>query len=318
MADGDPAAVQAAGPRRDQRVAALLRHRASSTSIPALRARRSSARADRLGAIDVDRVGPVVRWARGSAATATATRSSPPTCCASPSPARPTSRSATTCGRCSALVGASCRCRRASITPTPALLGLAEASGDDSPFRADEPYRRALRGMHARLHALRRRSCSTTVPGPPPHAALPARTRSLDELIADLDVVIDSLRVARCRRARRRVGRRRCGAPSPCSARHLCGLDLRQNSDVHELVVAELLAVAGVDGRLPARSTRPSGSTLLAARAGSARGRCARPGRRYGELTSSRAGRARRGGRGRRAATARGSSRTTSSRRPSR
>ena len=40
------------------------------------------------------------------------------------------------------------------VTPTPALEALADASGDDSPFRADEPYRRALRGMYARLYAL--------------------------------------------------------------------------------------------------------------------------------------------------------------------
>ena len=39
------------------------------------------------------------------------------------------------------------------VTPTAALDALAEASGDDSPFRADEPYRRALRGMHDRMVA---------------------------------------------------------------------------------------------------------------------------------------------------------------------
>ena len=33
------------------------------------------------------------------------------------------------------------------------LLDLAAASGDDSPFRIDEPYRRALRGIHGRLYA---------------------------------------------------------------------------------------------------------------------------------------------------------------------
>ena len=39
------------------------------------------------------------------------------------------------------------------VTPTPELLALAEESCDASPFRADEPYRRALRGMYARLFA---------------------------------------------------------------------------------------------------------------------------------------------------------------------
>ncbi len=41
------------------------------------------------------------------------------------------------------------------ITPTPALYSLAEASRDDLPFRADEPYRRALTGIAARLAATR-------------------------------------------------------------------------------------------------------------------------------------------------------------------
>ena len=38
------------------------------------------------------------------------------------------------------------------VTPTAALSALAATSGDESPFRADEPYRRALRGMRSRLH----------------------------------------------------------------------------------------------------------------------------------------------------------------------
>ncbi len=55
------------------------------------------------------------------------------------------------------------------VTPSDAVLALAAASGDDSPFRADEPYRRALRGMHARLHAFARAVLApdVDVPGPP-------------------------------------------------------------------------------------------------------------------------------------------------------
>jgi len=132
------------------------------------------------------------------------------------------------------------------ITPTPALAELAEASADDSPFRADEPYRRALRGMHARVWSLAA-DVLDEVPGPPPHTALPPYTGP-DELIADLGVVADSLAshgagelgAARVIPLRRAVGVFRT---------HLCGLDLRQNSDVHEQVVAELLRVAGVTDR---------------------------------------------------------------------
>ena len=132
------------------------------------------------------------------------------------------------------------------ITPTPALAELADASADDSPFRADEPYRRALRGMHARLWSLAAEVLDE-VPGPAPHAPLPPYTGP-DELIADLGVVADSLAshgagelaAARVVPLRRGVGVFRT---------HLCGLDLRQNSEIHEQVVAELLRVAGVTDR---------------------------------------------------------------------
>ncbi|HZB21575.1 MAG TPA: phosphoenolpyruvate carboxylase, partial [Blastococcus sp.] len=78
------------------------------------------------------------------------------------------------------------------VTPTPELYHLAEASRDDSPFRADEPYRRALIGIYSRLagtaHAVLGR-----VPAPAPeHPLLPYD--SPDELCADLDVIETSLR----------------------------------------------------------------------------------------------------------------------------
>ncbi len=127
-------------------------------------------------------------------------------------------------------------------TPTPELLALAGASRDDSPFRIDEPYRQALRGMHARLYAFAA-SVIDVVDVPPPHAPLPAYA-SIDDLRGDLDVVIVSLRshgaaaladqlVLPVRRAVTAFGG------------HLCSLDMRQNSAVHEVVVAELLAAAG-------------------------------------------------------------------------
>ena len=128
------------------------------------------------------------------------------------------------------------------VTTTPQLDALAEASLDDSPFRADEPYRRALRGMHARLHA-RAVAVLGVVDGPAPHASL-TPYESVDELVADLDVVAGSLRshgagdladrfVVPVRRSVFTFGW------------HLCGLDMRQNSAVHETVVADLLAAAG-------------------------------------------------------------------------
>jgi phosphoenolpyruvate carboxylase len=129
------------------------------------------------------------------------------------------------------------------IEVTPELQRLADASLDESPFRADEPYRRALRGMYARTWYMAHQVLDV-VPGMVPHAALPPYD-SADELVADLDVVIASLLThGSAELAERRVD------PVRRSVRifgtHLCGLDMRQNSQVHDRVVAELFAVAGV------------------------------------------------------------------------
>lgn len=129
------------------------------------------------------------------------------------------------------------------VRPTDAVLALADSSGDDSAFRADEPYRRALRGMYARLAATALLLVGE-VPGPLPHAAL-APYAHPDQLIADLDDVIDSLHShgAGLLAATRVVPVRRDVA---LFGFHLCTLDLRQNSSVHDVVVAELLASARV------------------------------------------------------------------------
>jgi len=129
------------------------------------------------------------------------------------------------------------------ITPQAAVLALADASGDDSPFRADEPYRRALRGMHARLAATARRTLGY-VPGNVEVRDAMAY-ESPDALARDLITIAESLRSH--------------GAGALAAARvepvrtavevfgfHLCTLDLRQNSDVHVEVVDELLRCAGV------------------------------------------------------------------------
>jgi phosphoenolpyruvate carboxylase len=129
------------------------------------------------------------------------------------------------------------------VTPTPQLYHLADASRDDSPFRADEPYRRALIGIYARVAATAHRVLGR-VPAPAPeHPLLPYD--SPDELRADLDVIETSLRghgagaLADDRLLRLREAVEVFGF-------HLCGLDMRQNSAVHEEVLGELLAWAGV------------------------------------------------------------------------
>ncbi|RZU34402.1 phosphoenolpyruvate carboxylase [Blastococcus saxobsidens] len=130
------------------------------------------------------------------------------------------------------------------VTPTPQLYALADASRDDSPFRADEPYRRALTGISARLAATAARVLGSVPGGAQPVPGLPPYEEP-DELRADLDVVDASLRshgagsLADDRLLRLREAVEVFGF-------HLCGLDLRQNSSVHEQVVGELLAWAGV------------------------------------------------------------------------
>jgi phosphoenolpyruvate carboxylase len=156
------------------------------------------------------------------------------------------------------------------VQTTAELNALAEASGDDSPFRADEPYRRALRGMHARLYAYATKTLEGldqfNLPKP---AVSRIRYVDLSELLADLDVVAASLRshgssaladmrVTPVRRAIEIFGA------------HLCGLDMRQNSAIHEVVVAELLRVGGVcDNYLELDES--SRITLLTAEAATAR-----------------------------------------------
>ncbi|NKS01700.1 phosphoenolpyruvate carboxylase [Rhodococcus hoagii] len=129
------------------------------------------------------------------------------------------------------------------VTVTPELNRLADESGDESAFRADEPYRRAVRGLRARLTGTAARilghPAAHAVAGELPDYRDPA------ELLADLEIIDTSLRshgdgtVADDRLAQLRNSVEVYGF-------HLCGLDMRQNSEVHETVVAELLAWSGV------------------------------------------------------------------------
>ncbi len=127
------------------------------------------------------------------------------------------------------------------ITVTAELTAL--AGGCDEQARADEPYRRALRVIRARLTA----TAAEILDRRPQHE-LDLGLQAYGgpgELRADLDVIDASLRthgaglLADDRLARLRESVHVFGF-------HLSGLDMRQNSDVHEEVVGELLAWAGV------------------------------------------------------------------------
>ncbi|MEK8048972.1 phosphoenolpyruvate carboxylase [Ideonella sp. DXS22W] len=124
---------------------------------------------------------------------------------------------------------------------TPEMKALAEASPDANPHREDEPYRRALIGIYARLaaslHALTgTEALRHAVPPQNPYAGP-------DEFLADLRVIEASLKA---HHAQALVAPRL--APLMRAVQvfgfHLATLDLRQSSDKHEAVLAELLATA--------------------------------------------------------------------------
>lgn len=126
---------------------------------------------------------------------------------------------------------------------SPELAALAAASGDRSPHRADEPYRRALSEIYARLAATH--PVLTGLPAPRAAAFAaepydgPAAFREdlavlRDSLIAHHGAVFADDRLTRLITAADVFGF------------HMATVDLRQNADVHERVVADLLRVAGV------------------------------------------------------------------------
>jgi len=129
------------------------------------------------------------------------------------------------------------------VVPTDALYALADVAQDDSPFRADEPYRRAIRGIYRRLAGTALRVLGS-VPGDEPDVVLTPYALP-EDLLADLATVDASLRshgagaLADDRLARLRDAVEVFGF-------HLSGLDMRQNSSVHADVLGELLAWAGV------------------------------------------------------------------------
>ncbi|MEP7181044.1 MAG: phosphoenolpyruvate carboxylase [Betaproteobacteria bacterium] len=129
------------------------------------------------------------------------------------------------------------------VRPTPGLLALAAVAHDENPHRADEPYRQALIGIYARVAATAR-ALAGYVPPRAPHGELPPYAAPA-ELVADLKTIAASL-------ATHGAALLGAGRLLPLIRAvevfgfYLAVLDLRQNADVHEGVVGELLARAGV------------------------------------------------------------------------
>ncbi|WP_343583346.1 phosphoenolpyruvate carboxylase [Herbaspirillum sp.] len=146
------------------------------------------------------------------------------------------------------------------VDASPELLALASASPDHSDHRADEPYRRALIGIYARLAATARSLGAANILRQEVGAAAPYGAPA--ECVAELDVLVASLqanhgaalvkpRLAGLKRAVEIFGF------------HLATLDMRQSSDIHERVLAELFAKAQVESGYAALTEERKVALLL-------------------------------------------------------
>jgi phosphoenolpyruvate carboxylase len=128
------------------------------------------------------------------------------------------------------------------VQPSAALLALATSAEDNSPHRQDEPYRQALSGVYARLAATAAARTGMAVSPEPHRAAAPYADEAA--LAADLETIAASL-AGHGAAALAAVRLRPLQRALQVFGFRLAALDLRQNADVHETVVAELLAAVG-------------------------------------------------------------------------
>lgn len=130
------------------------------------------------------------------------------------------------------------------VNITPEMQALADASPDHNVHRSDEPYRRALTGVYARLAATLKQLTGGEAAR---HAVAPQNAyASAQEFLTDLQIIDDSL------------SRYHGDALAPQRLRpliravqvfgfYLATVDLRQSSDKYEEVVCELMAAAKVE-----------------------------------------------------------------------
>jgi phosphoenolpyruvate carboxylase len=142
-----------------------------------------------------------------------------------------------------------------------AMLALAERSPDHNQHRQDEPYRRALIGIYSRLAATLEALTGTEALR---HAVAPQNAYgTAEEFLGDLQVIEASLAT---HHAQALVGPRL--APLKRAVQvfgfHLATLDLRQSSDKHEAVVAELLRTARIEADYSALPEAARRERLLA------------------------------------------------------
>ena len=134
------------------------------------------------------------------------------------------------------------------------------APADISVHQGDEPYRRALTACYARMAATRMALLGRGPSRPARYAA--ESYAAPEDFAADLDIIAASLRDngdadladGRLQNLREAVA---------AFGFHLATMDVRQNSDVHERAVAELLAVAGASAEYLALDEAARAKLLL-------------------------------------------------------
>jgi phosphoenolpyruvate carboxylase len=143
---------------------------------------------------------------------------------------------------------------------SPDMQALANRSPDTNEHRQDEPYRRALTGMYARLAATLK---SLTGGDAARHAVAPQNPYlSAQEFLADLRVIEASLKT---HHGTALVAHRLHPLLRAVDVFgfHLATVDLRQSSDKHEEVVAELLRTARIEADYSALQESAKRSLLV-------------------------------------------------------
>ncbi|MFP8777038.1 phosphoenolpyruvate carboxylase [Hydrogenophaga sp. RWCD_12] len=158
------------------------------------------------------------------------------------------------------LLGAELSVSAMLASVSPEMQALAGRSPDKNAHRQDEPYRRALTGMYARLAATLK---ELTGGDAARHAVAPQDPyRSADELLADLQTIEASL-LSHHGEALARGRLRPLMRAVEVFGFHLATVDLRQSSDKHEEVIAELLATARVEADYSALDEMAKREVLL-------------------------------------------------------
>lgn len=130
------------------------------------------------------------------------------------------------------------------VTPTAGLVALAAAAANPEARLRDEPYRTAISGIYARMCTTARALADVAPPRPPHRLDAPAYARP-EDFALDLRTIRTSLET-------HQAGPLAIDRLDPLMRAvdafgfHGASIDLRQNSKVHEVVVGELLARAGV------------------------------------------------------------------------